>query len=429
MNDEAHYILPDQLCIGLYIHLDLGWMDHPFPFSNFKIHSQEQIDKLLALKLGQIRYDPQRSDCAPLTVPEEADSVAAMVEPLPQPEPVPLNRRSERLMELHRMAERSEKDYARDAYVTRDILREFSYKPVEARTAAENLVARLVNSAMTEKDVVLHAIGSRHGKAENYVHALNVTVLALMMAKTLDMTESDARDLGLAALFHDAGKNKTMHHQVYRDQHCEQGAQLALDAGMSQKVARIILQHHEYIDGSGHPQRLMRDQIDPLARILALINFYDNLCNPLNPANAMTPYEALAHLYTVEFHKFEPDHLKLFIKLLGIYPPGSAVQLSDDTYGLVMTVNPAKPLLPLVMLHLPKVAPETPVILDLSEQQNLRITKCLRPAQLPQEVYDYLRPSKRVCYYFLNQAHTVQAATPREQENLQQRETAAFKKP
>ncbi len=425
MNDEAHYILPEQLCIGLYVHLDLGWMDHPFTFSNFKIRDQKQIDKLRALHLGRIRYDPLRSDRGPLPPPEEPATMAvAEPPPPPQAEPARLRLRSERLMELRRVVERSERDFQQDAQAARDILRQLAYKPVESRTAAENLVTRLVNSAVTEKDVVLHAIGNRTGRPENYVHALNVTVLALMMAKTLDMSDADARDLGLAALFHDVSKDDTVHHQAYRDQHCEQGARLALDAGLSETVARIILQHHEYIDGSGYPQRLMRDQIDPLARILALVNTYDNLCNPINPAHAMTPYETLAHLYTTEFHKFEPDYLKLFIKSLGIYPPGSVVQLSNGAHGLVMTVNPVKPLLPLVMLHTPKVAPETPLILDLGEQQGLSIAKCLRPAQLPQEVYDYLRPGKRVCYYFLNREEMNRTAPPPDEQDQPQRQAA-----
>jgi putative nucleotidyltransferase with HDIG domain len=414
MNDQSHYIQPEQLCIGLYVHLDLGWMDHPFTFSNFKIKDQKQVDKLRALQLGQIRYDPLRSDRAPLPLPAEPEIKVAAEEPPPPPpppkaEPARLKMRAERLMQLRRMVDSCEKDFAKDAQSTRTILRQLAFKPEESRAAAETLVTKLVNSAVTEQDVVLHAIGAN---PDNYIHSLNVTVLSLMMAKTLDMSDADAHDLGLAALFHDVSKGEGSHHQSYRNQHCEQGARMALDAGLSERVAKLILQHHENIDGSGYPQRLMRDQIDPLARVLSLVNTYDNLCNPLNPAHAMTPYETLAHLYTSEFNKFEPSYLKLLIKSLGVYPPGSVVQLSNGSYGLVMTVNPTKPLLPLVMLYLPKVASQTPVIFDLSEQEGISISKCLRPAQLPKEVYDYLRPSKRVCYYFLNKDEDQQSTAP-----------------
>jgi HD-GYP domain-containing protein (c-di-GMP phosphodiesterase class II) len=41
----------------------------------------------------------------------------------------------------------------------------------------------------------------------------------------------------------------------------------------------IITQHHEYADGSGYPQFLRADKIAPLARIVAITNTYDNLCN------------------------------------------------------------------------------------------------------------------------------------------------------
>jgi len=34
------------LRLGLYVHLDLGWMDHPFPLGSFKITSQQQIDTI-----------------------------------------------------------------------------------------------------------------------------------------------------------------------------------------------------------------------------------------------------------------------------------------------------------------------------------------------------------------------------------------------
>lgn len=428
MSDESHYIHPDQLRIGLYIHLDLGWMDHPFTFSNFKIKDQKQIEKIRELQLGQVRYDPLRSDCEPLP-PTPEPEVKAIAEPAPppppsQPEPVKLKLRSERLTQLRNVIEKCEKDFTSDAVTAREVIRHLAYKPKASRVEAEKLVYKLVNSAVTEKDVVLHAIGGSHGKPDNYVHSLNVTVLALMMAKTLDMSDADARELGMAALFHDISKGEATHHQSYLNQHCEVGSRLALEAGLSSRIAKIILQHHENVDGSGYPHRLMHDQIDPLARLLSLINTYDNLCNPVNPAHAMTPYETLAHLYTTEFHKFDPTYLKLLIKSLGVYPPGSVVQLSNGAYGLVMTVNPVKPLLPYVMLYLPKVARETPVILDLSEQEGLSIAKCLRPSQLPKEVYDYLKPSSRVCYYFLNKHEAELAATepsaPPEEKPVQQ---------
>lgn len=412
--EEAHYIHPDQLCIGLYIHLELGWMDHPFTLSNFKIKNEKQLEKLRALQLGQIRYDPLRSDCSPLPPPEEK-LVELKATPASQPEPKPervrLNLRSERLVKLRQVVEDCERQFADDAHRTRDLLRNLTLRPQATRQEAESLVSKLANSALTERNVVLHAITGDNARPGNYVHSLNVTILALMMAKTLDMSDEDAHTLGMAALFHDVSKGEATHHQSYRNHHCELGARMALEAGLSERAAKIILQHHENVDGSGYPQQLVDVQIDPLAKLLSLVNTYDNLCNPVNPAHAMTPYETLAHMYTTEFHKFDATYLKLLIKSLGVYPPGSVVVLSNGVYAMVMTVNPAKPLLPLVMVYAPKVARATPLMLDLSEQRGLSITRCIRPSQLPPEAYEYLKPCARVCYYFINKEEVEQAAT------------------
>jgi hypothetical protein len=64
--EPLHYIKPEQLRIGLFIHLDLSWMDHPFTFSSFKIKTQDQIETLRNLGLEKIRYSPVKSDSVPL---------------------------------------------------------------------------------------------------------------------------------------------------------------------------------------------------------------------------------------------------------------------------------------------------------------------------------------------------------------------------
>ena len=74
MTDTSHYITPDQLRIGLYVHIDLGWMDHPFTFNNFKIKDEGQIAEIRKLGLKQVRYDPLRSDTEPLPVPTAPDA-------------------------------------------------------------------------------------------------------------------------------------------------------------------------------------------------------------------------------------------------------------------------------------------------------------------------------------------------------------------
>jgi putative nucleotidyltransferase with HDIG domain len=392
---------PDDLRIGLYVHLDLGWMEHPFTFSNFKIKDEEQISKIRELNLKKIRYDPMRSDVV-LDFPATIQTTSGNPGSPPPTTPAPEIQQSNRLKQLNDLILESEHQFAKNSFTAHEAVRNLSTRPEYSRQVAETLVKDMVGSVITESDVVLHAINHNNRSLVSFIHPLNVTVLALMMAKSLDMSEEEAMELGTAAMFHDVGKEESLQRQSFMDDmHCELGAHITKRAGLSDRVSNLVLQHHEYMDGSGYPKQLRNDEIDPLARILVLVNHYDNLCNTQSPAQAMTPYEALSQMYTTESQKFDSTLLKHLVKSLGVYPPGSVVELSNGNYGIVMSINPDKPLRPLVMLYVPEVARETPVVIDLGQEKEIMLKKCLRPTQLPREVYNYLRPSKRVSYYFI----------------------------
>lgn len=414
--EPVNTITPDQLRVGLYIHLDLGWMDHPFTFSNFKIRNEGQIAQIKALGLKQLRYDPLRSDCDPIVQTPAAAAAATLPQETPAVADSPAEEKeafeTKRLEELRQAVHECEHKFAQAASAVIRIEREIHITPPKSMAEAHALVDCMVESLLTESDVVLHAMNDRRGMAEQYSHSLNVTVLALILAKSLDMSEEEVRHLAMGALFHDIGKSQipdrvtrktdplTKSELALIHEHCLFGAKFAENFKLDPRVGLIILQHHECIDGSGYPSKLKGEEIDRLARIVAIVNTYDNLCNPLDLAAAMTPYEALANMFSRQRAKLDPSILKLLIKSMGVYPPGSIVRLSSGDHGMVISVNPSKPLRPCVMLHLPNIPRKTPMLIDLGEEASLSITQCLRPSQLPKEALDYLSPGKRISYYF-----------------------------
>lgn len=472
MDNKPQYLHPDQLCVGMYIHLDLSWMDHPFTFSNFKIKTEEQLAQVRALGLKQIRYDPLRSDQPPApppaagasasaavagvtaagtavagadtegtgvagaAAPAEADATisataveaAASATPAsPETPPTPGETAAaaasagtqaaevfhqQRLSALHDAIHQCEQKFAQATNEARRIEREIMKNPPRTLEAAQLLVDDMVDSVLSESDIALHAMQPKAGANDNYAHSLNVAVLSLILAKSTDMTAEDARTLGLGGLLHDIGKSEipdrvtlnpdplTRAETALLQQHSEFGARFAREKQLPEPVCRILLQHHECSDGSGYPGHLKQDQIDPLARIVSVVNTYDNLCNPVNPVEAMTPYEALAHMFARMRQKFDADLLKLLIKTLGVYPPGSIVELSDGRFGLVASVNPSKPMRPYVVIYAPEVPREQPLIINLGDAAGLSISRCIRPGHMPKEVLAYLSPGKRLCYFF-----------------------------
>ena len=416
-NNANHYVTPDQLRVGLYIHLDLSWMEHPFKFNNFKIRSEAEIAQIRALGLKQLRYDPLRSDYqppAPVATDESEDEVppSTPIVDTPPPQEHHPTARELRLQALHLAIHECERKFIESTREAKRIERDLRVNPKRSAHDAQQLIDGMLDSLLTESEIVLHAMQPKPGTPDSYVHSLNVTVLALILAKALDILADDARHLGLGALFHDSGKAEIPDRVIRKTdpltssevalvrQHVEFGARIASDAGLPEAVGRIILQHHELCDGSGYPAHLKDGQIDRLARIVSVVNAYENLCNPPNTMDAMTPYEALAHMFARQRKKYDSEILMLFIKTLGIYPPGSLVELSDGGFGTVISVNPSKPLRPYVLMHAPEVPRAAPLLTNLGDVVGLTITRCLRANQLPPDVLRYLAPASRISYFF-----------------------------
>jgi hypothetical protein len=67
---------------------------------------------------------------------------------------------------------------------------------------------------------------------------------------------------------------------------------------------------------------------------------------------------------------------------------------------MVATVNTAKPMKPMVVIYDESIPKDEAILVDLERETDLNISKAIRPAQVPIEIYNYLSPRKRVSYYF-----------------------------
>ena len=413
-----HYVLNEQLRIGLFIFIDLPWFQHPFTLNSFKIKSEEQLAELRALKQPRFRYDPDRSDGLVAALPSsQAPTVeVAAVPPLAVEDDPALADKRERMAKLQARREKVgeiEKAFAKAAAVMRNLNKNLLSRPKETIEEMSGLVDQMVLAFLEHPEVTLHVMGEKCGGEDAYYHGLNTSILCMMLAKGLNFTSDQARQLGAGALLHDIGlmdipdrvlkkppEEYTKPERDLRMMHVEYGVKIGKQLGLPPEVLAVIAQHHELADGSGYPRGLKNEQMTPLARVLAVVNAYDNLCNPLDFQHSMTPHEALSFLFAQRRGKFDGAVLQLMIRNLGVYPPGSIVRLSNEAIAIVVSVNPQKPLRPWVMLYDPAVAKEEAILLDLEVEQELNITKSLRPASLPPAVFAYLSPRKRVTYFF-----------------------------
>ncbi|WAG78646.1 HD-GYP domain-containing protein [Metapseudomonas furukawaii] len=408
MSPQAQYIRPEQLCIGLYIQLELGWWEHDFAFSNFRIKDEGQIRALRSLGLKRLRYDPSRSDCEPL--PLDVPDSPAPLPPQEDPEARARESRAQKLRKLRQRVAEVDRRFVQASQRVKALNQTLRSRPEEAIQQAGAIVVDLVDTLLGEPGVVLHSITGKAAE-DAYFHALNVTVLALLLGRQLGLDAEACHSLGLGALLHDIGKMEvpskvllkpgplTRPEQQLLQLHTEFGLRMGQRLMLDDEVLRIIHEHHEHCDGTGYPRGLREAGIGRLSKLAAIANQFDNLCNPPDPRNALSPHEALALMFKQQRSRFDEVALKAFIRAMGVYPPGSLVQLDDERYALVLGMNPTQPLRPTVVLHDPGIPKQEALILDLEQEPGLAIARSLRPSQLPIEVLEYLNPRQQLTYY------------------------------
>lgn len=401
----------------MYIHLDLGWQQHPFPFNSFKLRSDDQITTLRSLGLGQVRYSPRRSDVGPLPLVDSnalADappSAPGAPAPTPPASGRPQDVLRERLVQQQAALYRCETRFLDASRRFKQLQQRVRQDPDDAREAAEQMVESMAADVEGDHEVTIRLLSERVGD-ETSTHPVNVSVLSLLLARACELPAATVRDAAISGLLHDVGKldlpgflhwsgaHLNEHEQRAAQKHVELGVEAGKRMGLGRVVLRAIAEHHERSDGSGYPMGIKGEGISPLGRIVGLVNHYENLVNPGNAVQGMTPHEALAMIFAKQRGTFDSRILGLFVRMMGIYPPGSIVELVDRRLALVVSATPDVPLRPRVVVLDGSSSLDEALIIDINADPRLGIHKSLRPEQVPRDAFAYLSLRRRSCYYF-----------------------------
>ncbi len=406
MDTQASFIDVNDLRIGHFVHIDLGWLSHPFPLNSFKLQCHDQIATIRGLGITKVRYSPDKSDPeSPAVGSEDAGQIVAPIEIDPREIQKELRRKQDAALKV------CESGFSDAARGYRELIGNLKGLPTRSWEQSRLLVDGVMEQIQDFEEVSIRLLSEQIGDRASQ-HSINVLILSLLLGKACGLSDEILKDLGCGALLHDIGKQElpdrlkwfdeqfTSAENKLHQEHVSRGVILGKGMKMSNAALLCIAQHHEAMNGAGYPMRISGAQISPLANIVALINKYDCLCNPGNPAMAITPHEALAGLYARFKGLFDANTLNAFIRMMGVYPPGSLVQLNDERYAIVVSVNSSRPLKPSLIIHDPGVPREEALIVNLEHNADLGIKRSVKPTQLPHPVFEYLSPRQRICYFF-----------------------------
>lgn len=404
-----------ELRVGMFVHLDLGWMSHPFALSSFRIADAGQIATIRALGLARVRWSPELSElpASSVPVPAAAAPTASSQGSLSRPAPLAPrqpNPRRDALAAQRAALELCQRQYAEAAHGWRQACEQIQYDPQGSGQRLAALSSALVDKMLGARELSIRVLATTPGDRAS--HALNVSVISLLMGKLCGLAQTDMLDLGVGALSHDLGKIELPHRlhrldpdfsaaetALYRE-HVARGVALGQRMGLTSGAQLVIAQHHELCDGSGFPHGLNAQRMSVAARLVALVNRYDNLCHPAQLSRALTPHEALSRVFAQGKRHYDTTLLSSFVRMMGVYPPGSVVQLTDDRFAVVDSVNSSRPLKPRVLVHDARMPRDEALLVDLEREPDLGIRRSLPPAQLPRAALDYLMPAPRVGWFF-----------------------------
>lgn len=415
---------PEDLCVGMYVDLNCSWFKHPFPWRSFKITSESQLATIRGLHLSSV-----------LVYPSESNNDTASNAPAAESKPsAPAVTGTQKEQSAAIPIALSQADYQQTVSLGIQV-----YQQVVQRSAQMmkdlcsgsieglNNAKLMINSISTliANTEAASTMASMFDAEEldnaSVLHALNVGTMSMMVARHFKIDEEDLRLIGMAGLLHDIGerriplrivRNRSRLSRVEMQEY-QRHPQFAVDMlkqfpSFPEEVLDIIRNHHERLDGSGYPNKLKAEQIPLPTRIVSAVEHYDSCINNQEAEQAMSPAEALAHMYKNQKHLFASEVVVAMIQTFGVYPPGTVVALTDGTFGLVLNINLELRLKPLILAYNPASPKGRPEIVDLAQVGDRSIVRALSKNELPQEIKEYLQLKRWTGYFIQSSIHTIQ---------------------
>ena len=183
-----------------------------------------------------------------------------------------------------------------------------------------------------------------------FYHSVNVCLMVVAMARLVGLDRDEVVAMGAGAVLHDVGKvaiaHRTLNHpgRLSGDQwqeiamHPQEGAQAILAAGGPghEIAAAVALEHHARYDGLGYPHVPSRKEPHLFSSMVSVVDVYDALTSRRPYRRSHTPNRALQLLLQGAGTAFDPEMVKLFIQMMGIFPPGSVLRLESGELVVVV---------------------------------------------------------------------------------------------
>jgi len=338
-----------QLSIGMYVvELDRPWTDTTYLFQGFRIRQQQDI-RLLQEVCSYVWVDARQSVpvqaqvTANIAQPEKLQPAIAKVDfnlEMLQAAPAWSAARDESLRILQAVKLCQELDIAAVKAVIKDCVESILRNP-----AAMLWLARIKNS-----------------DAYTAEHSLRVSILSIALGKELGLPAYQLEQIGVCGMLHDIGKIKVPNEILNKpgaltadelrimQSHAAEGRKLLMsNQQVTAATVDVAYSHHERLDGRGYPRGLDASKIPYYAKLIAVVDSYDAINSDRIYSKGKSSLESLRILMEAVNSHFDEEMVGCFVRLIGIYPPGEIVELTNGEVGIIIGCPPGNKLKPRVL--------------------------------------------------------------------------------
>lgn len=210
-----------------------------------------------------------------------------------------------------------------------------------------------------------------------FIHSLNVAILAGLLAKWLGYGKEEIALAQQCGLFHDIGKLTIPNEIISKpgkltpeefkimQQHVTAGYDILKKFNINPHVLNAALQHHQKCDGTGYPAPFDKNNIDPYAKLISIVDIYDAITSARSYRGMVCPFKVIQMFEDEGVQKYDTKMYKVFLEHIANNFIGTMVKLSDGRDAKVLMTNK-------VYFAKPMVVTETEFI-DLSMRRDLTI--------------------------------------------------------
>lgn len=184
-------------------------------------------------------------------------------------------------------------------------------------------------------------------------HSVRVTLLALQVAIAAGADRAELLRVGTAALLHDIGKSRIPQHVLFKQGPLE-GEEIEIMRAHARLGGEILLEqkdldpaaigaafcHHMGPGDTGYPRPAVPFEPSGISKLVRVADVFEALTSVRPYKAALTPVHAYAIMHRMQ-RAFDVRWLKLFTRVIGLFPIGTRVELDDGSQATVVNHGPS----------------------------------------------------------------------------------------